>query len=116
MPNLRETDRKRHEAAGRCLTVKYQGRQRASSTGQEEPGTEYIEEESQVRVVVHLPDVSETKIRIELDNDVLVISATNGGKKYCKEIMLPWTARVVSRKFRNGILELTLERTQSAPQ
>ena len=81
--------------------------------GPEEPVTEYIEDDGQVRVLVMLPGISETKIRIHLENHSLVISACDGGKEYRKEITLPWTAQIVRRKFQHNVLELNLQKTDS---
>jgi HSP20 family molecular chaperone IbpA len=78
-----------------------------------EPATECTEENNRICLVVNLPGVSEMKIRIELDNQFLIISASNGDKEYRKEITLPWNARIVRKKFRDGVLELILERIHS---
>ena len=78
-----------------------------------EPVTECTEEDNRVCVRVTLPGISETKIRIDLDNRFLVISASDGDKEYRKEITLPWNARIVRKKFRDGVLELILEKTRS---
>ena len=76
-----------------------------------EPVTRCVDEETQVRVLVELPGVDETKIRIELENHTLVIIASDSVKIYKKEIPLASKARICNKKFHNGVLELTLEKT-----
>jgi HSP20 family molecular chaperone IbpA len=78
-----------------------------------EPVTRWVNEETQVRVLVELPGVDETKIRIELENHTLVIIASDRKKIYKKEIPLSQRPRISSKKFRNGVLEITLEKIDS---
>jgi len=63
-----------------------------------------------IQVIAELPMISEEKIRLDLETTLLVISATNGDKQYKKKISLPWEARLGKKRFRKGILELTLEK------
>jgi len=78
-----------------------------------EPVTRCVDEETQVRVLVELPGVDETKIRIELENHTLVIIASDRNKTYKKEIPLSERPRICSKKFKNGVLEIILEKIDS---
>jgi HSP20 family molecular chaperone IbpA len=63
-----------------------------------------------IQVIAELPKISGEKIRLDLEGTILVISATDGDTRYKKKISLPWDARLGSKKFRKGVLELTLEK------
>jgi HSP20 family molecular chaperone IbpA len=62
-------------------------------------------------LIAELAGISEEKIRIDLEKTTLVISAMDGGRSVRKEIFLPWKARFGKKRFQDGILELTLEKT-----
>jgi HSP20 family molecular chaperone IbpA len=66
---------------------------------------------NQVRIVAGLQGVSEGSIRLDLEKTTLFISATGEERRYEKNITLPWEARLAAKRFRNGVLELTLERS-----
>jgi len=74
-----------------------------------EPITDIFNEGNLLRVVIEMPGVTKEKIRIALDDRSLVISAKEGGKRYKKEITLPWHGKVAKERYQNGILELVLE-------
>jgi len=80
-----------------------------------EPVTNLLDEGKYFRVITELPGISEEKIRIDLEKTVLAISATEAesGKKYKKMIELPFEVRLDKKKFQNGILDVTLEKTNS---
>ena len=64
-------------------------------------------------ILADLPGISDEKIRLDLEARTLVISAKDGDTLYRKKISLPWEARLGKKKFRKGILELTLERSET---
>ena len=74
-----------------------------------EPITDIFNEGDEVRVVIEIPGVTREKIRIALIGRCLEISAKEGGKRYKKEIQLPWEGKVSKERYQNGILELVLE-------
>lgn len=66
-------------------------------------------EGERARVTVDLLGIGEEKVRIDLDES-LVISATEGRRRFRTALELPWEARLGSKSFRKGILELVVER------
>jgi HSP20 family molecular chaperone IbpA len=74
-----------------------------------EPITDIFNEGNLLRVVIEMPGVTMEKIHIAFDKRSLVISAKEGGKRYKKEIPLPWHGKVAKERYQNGILELVLE-------
>lgn len=77
-----------------------------------EPLADVFDEGKAVHVVVELPGINEPDIAIEIKEDILLISAETGARKYCKEILLPTPVQKgeMQRSFRNGILELHLKK------
>jgi HSP20 family molecular chaperone IbpA len=65
---------------------------------------------NRAHIIADLTGVGEEKIRLDLEKATLVISTTDGE---CKQvgIVLPWAATLATKRFRKGILELTLEKT-----
>ena len=78
-----------------------------------EPVTDLFDEGDYLRIVAELPGMSEEKIRTELNNDTLVISAFEKGRKYQKTISLPCEVKIGKKRYLNGIFELTLEKTHA---
>ncbi len=64
-----------------------------------------------IYILADLPGISDEKIRLDLEAQTLIITAADGDTLYRKKISLPWTARLGKKKFRKGILELTLEKS-----
>jgi len=75
-----------------------------------EPMVDVFDEQDHVLLVAEMPGVSEKDLRIELEGDILTISAAKGDTKYRKEVLLPqaFTAAQMSHTCRNGILEVKL--------
>ncbi|HXW98432.1 MAG TPA: Hsp20/alpha crystallin family protein [Methanomicrobiales archaeon] len=59
-------------------------------------------------VVGELHGVPEGDIRLDLEARTLVISLKGSG--FRRKVSLPWEARLGNKRFRKGILEITLER------
>ena len=73
-----------------------------------EPMVDVFEEKDHLLVLAELPGISKDDVRIDLDDDVLTISAEKKDKKYRKEVLLP---RSVSKEkmqvaCNNGVLEI----------
>ena len=68
-------------------------------------------DEDRIFIVADLQGISDEKIRLDLEGKTIVISAADGDTRYRKKISLPWEARLGKKKFRKGILELTLEKS-----
>lgn len=63
-----------------------------------------------LRIVAELPGISEEKIRLDLDETTLIISADDRDRAFRMPVTLPWAARLGVKKFRKGVIELTMER------
>jgi len=76
-----------------------------------EPLVDVFEEEQEIVVVAEMPGVAEDEVAIEIHDDVLSLTTT-GDRKYEKEIVLPAAVdgASVKKSFKNGILELRMER------
>jgi HSP20 family molecular chaperone IbpA len=77
-----------------------------------EPVTTLIEEERYLRIISNLPDINEEKIRIDLENNLslVTITASNTTVMYQKRIIIPCDARILRKQFYDGVLEITLEK------
>jgi HSP20 family protein len=75
-----------------------------------EPLVDVFEESDHVLVVAELPGVSPDDVHVELKDDILVIAAQRGSKKYHKEVLLPesFHQKGMSQQCRNGVLEVKL--------
>ncbi len=80
-------------------------------------GSEFIELETSLwdndtkyHITALIPDVSEEKIRIDLEHNHLIISATNTVRSYKSEILLPEAATFADKRFENGTLQITLNK------
>jgi HSP20 family protein len=77
-----------------------------------EPMVDLFDEEDRILVIAELPGVSENQIKIEVAGDILNLTASDSDRKYAKEILLPCKVKADSVKtsYKNGILEVTLEK------
>jgi HSP20 family protein len=77
-----------------------------------EPLVEMHKDEKKVIVIAELPGVDEKDIEIKLEGKILVIKAKNKitNKEYYKEMQLPYECKIKSKTYKNGILEIDLER------
>ena len=83
----------------------------------EQSGDEYIEPVTSIwdggkkyHIVTEIPDVSEEKIRIDLEHNHLIIYASNSERRYKKEIIISDQVRLGTKKFNDGILQITLDK------
>jgi HSP20 family protein len=79
-----------------------------------EPMVDVFDEKDRILVIAELPGVSEDKIKVDLNGDILNISASDKDRKYAKEILLPARVKKESLKisYKNGILEIRLSKEQ----
>ena len=70
-----------------------------------------IPDGDRIRVIADLPGVSEERIRLDLEDETLVISADTGERRFRMDIPLPFEAGLGTKKFSKGVLEITLERS-----
>ena len=79
-----------------------------------EPLCDVFDEKGRIVVIAELPGVSEDEIKLEINGDILNLSASNKDRKYAKEILLPAKVNAESKKtsFKNGIYEITFEKLE----
>jgi HSP20 family protein len=77
-----------------------------------EPMVDVFDEKDRILVIAELPGVSESEIKIEVTGDILNLTASDKDRKYAKEVLLPGKVKPNSEKttYKNGILEITLEK------
>jgi HSP20 family protein len=75
-----------------------------------EPMVDVFDEGDQVLVIAEIPGVDASAIELEVKEDILVLSAGEGSRKYRKEVLLPCAvqAQTLKSSYRNGILEIRL--------
>jgi HSP20 family protein len=75
-----------------------------------EPMVDIFNEKDKILVIAELPGVSEDKIHVEVEGDILNINASDKERKYAKEMLLPSKVKKESLKisYKNGILEIRL--------
>jgi len=80
-----------------------------------EPLVDIFDEQDHILVLAELPGVSEDQIKVEVAGDILTLTASDKDRKYGKEILLPGKVKADSVKasYKNGILEITLEKEKS---
>jgi HSP20 family protein len=73
-----------------------------------EPMVDLFEEKDHTLVVVEMPGISATDVKIDIKDDLLTIAAEKGTKKYCKEVLLPkpYHRDKMEITCNNGILEI----------
>ena len=79
-----------------------------------EPMVDVFDEKDHILVIAELPGVSEDKTKVEVAGDILNLTASGKDRKYAKEILLPSKVKASSVKtsYKNGILEISLEKEQ----
>ncbi len=77
-----------------------------------EPMTDLFDEEENLVVIAELPGVGEGDITLELDKDVLTLSASNRDRKYFKNISLnrSFSKEQMSSAYKNGVLTVTFSK------
>jgi HSP20 family protein len=79
-----------------------------------EPLVDIVETSSEVRVVVELPGVEKSDIKLHGTEDSLTISVNTPQSKYYKDISLPAKVRVkeASSTYKNGVLEVVIPKAE----
>jgi HSP20 family molecular chaperone IbpA len=82
-----------------------------------EPVTKVIDEGRFLRILTELPGIAEEKIKIDLENHStsVTIVAVNTVKEFKRVITIPCEVRFTKKRFSDGILEITLEKTTPYP-
>ncbi|MEA1050650.1 Hsp20/alpha crystallin family protein [Lamprobacter modestohalophilus] len=75
-----------------------------------EPMIDVFDEQDHIKVVAELPGISDADVKLDLQEDILLLQAEHGEKKYRKEILLPRVCdpNKLAYSCRNGILEVRL--------
>lgn len=73
-----------------------------------EPAVDVFQESDHVLVVAEMPGASAEDVRIEVNDDVLTITAERGDKKYRKEVLLPgsFPREKMQVSCANGVVEI----------
>jgi HSP20 family molecular chaperone IbpA len=80
----------------------------------EPPVRQIIEVSNIFQIVADFPGIDEGSIRINLENNILTLAWTDRTmKRQESTIRLPCRTRFVKKKFRVGILEISLEKTEN---
>ncbi len=79
-----------------------------------EPLVDIVETETEIRVVVELPGVEKTDIKLHGTEDSLDISVDTSQNKYYKEIQLPTKVKVkeAASTYKNGVLEVVIPKIE----
>jgi HSP20 family protein len=79
-----------------------------------EPLVDVVETDSEIRVVVELPGVEKTDIKLHGTEDLLEISVDTPQYKYYKEVNLPAKVKVKEARssYKNGVLEVVLPKAE----
>mgnify|MGYP005625930855 CR=1 FL=1 len=89
------------------------------SIGEErEPLVDVFEDEKTVTVIAELPGVNKEDIKVKATDNILVISAQTGDRKYYKEIDLPAKVKPETARanYKNGVLEVKLEKVSKGEE
>jgi len=73
-----------------------------------EPVVDVFEEEDHVLVVAEMPGICVEDLKIEVEEDLLTITAERGDKKYRKEVLLPasYAREKMQIGCNNGVVEI----------
>lgn len=77
-----------------------------------EPLVDVMDEGDRVVIIVELPGVEESDIRLTVNRDIVEVTASATDRKYHKELLLPSVVDPGSMEssYRNGILEIRLNK------
>jgi HSP20 family protein len=78
-----------------------------------EPVVDVFEEKDHVLVVAEMPGIGAKDIHLEIDGDLLTLSAAKGDKKYRKEVQLPesFSRDKAEVSCNNGVVEIKCRRS-----
>ena len=73
-----------------------------------EPMVDVLEEEDCILIIAEMPGVAAADVHLDVTDDILVLAAGKGDKKYRKEILLPQSVerQNMTVSCNNGIVEI----------
>jgi HSP20 family protein len=80
-----------------------------------EPLVDIVETNNEIRVVVEMPGVEKSDIKLHGTEDSLTISVNTPQSKYFKEVSLPTKVKVKDAKstYKNGVLEVVIPKVEA---
>jgi HSP20 family protein len=77
-----------------------------------QPVVDIFDEETYVLLLIELPGVEEEDIHLEVNGDILMLSAANRYRKYTGEVVLPdeVDGSSVTSKYKNSVLEIRMSK------
>lgn len=75
-----------------------------------EPLVDTFDEKGEILLVLEIPGADEDKIKIEIEGDILNLTAEGKDRKYAKEVLLKSEVKKdeMRHTFKNGVLEIHL--------
>lgn len=73
-----------------------------------EPLVDLFDEEEELIILAEMPGIGQDDLRLEIEEDILTLSAERGDKRYHKELLLPQsvTREELRLSSNNGIIEI----------
>ena len=79
-----------------------------------EPIVDVFDEKDHISVLAEMPGVTSEDIKVDVQGDILKLSAATGDRKYSKEVLLPSKVKGEPETvYKNGILEIKLKKLTS---
>jgi HSP20 family protein len=77
-----------------------------------EPMTDMFDEKDEIVIIAEMPGIEENDVTIDLNGDILDISAERNTRKFHKELLLPLklNQEKMKVKYNNGILEIRIKK------
>lgn len=93
-------------------SIKKTGKREFKVTKTREPIVDVFDEKDHILIVAELPGMSKEDIKLDFKGDILILEASDGRKKFAKEILLSSKIDTKTKKvsYKNGILELRLNK------
>ena len=80
-----------------------------------EPMVDLFDEPARLLIVAEVPGIEAKNVRVEVHDDILIISTEKSEPNYRKELLLPasYSSDKLSFQCRNGVLEIVLKKDKS---
>ncbi|ACA59994.1 hypothetical protein Daud_1488 [Candidatus Desulforudis audaxviator MP104C] len=98
--------------SARTLAEEHESITKAPGSGEwEEPPADIFDEGDHLLVILEMPGIEESSIRVDISGNVVSVQAQSRCMELRRQVDLPCSAKQVRQQsYRNGILELKLER------